>query len=109
MRPKASPRSMPLKIKKFVGFPDPYSQINDTEQACQILRASLARSTYAKEDPREGELFCTLFRAEQDFGALIDGGQFQQAGFNSTRRGALAMLHITTPSVLEVNMFSTVW
>lgn len=49
--------------------------------------------------------FCTLFRAGPSFVALISLGQFLQTVINSARRTTGTSLDITTPSVLEVQLF----
>lgn len=50
------------------------------------------------------EFFSTLFRIGKSFVALINEDQHLQLVLKSTRRGSIARLDITTPSIVEVRM-----
>lgn len=89
----------------FASCSKPNLQEIGTGKVWHVLRASFAVATCAEKDPRVREIFHSYFRAEQSFVALIDSGQFLLIVFYSARRGALATLDFTTPSVLESQMF----
>lgn len=108
LRAKESARSKPLKLTMFANFPDPNAQGISMKQVWQVLGASLAIATYAEKDLCVRKFFYTLLCAGQSSEALINGGQFLRTALSSTRRGALTMLDITTPSVLKFYIFFTV-
>lgn len=102
---KVIPRLKLLKLTMLASFPHAKLQKIVAEQVCQALRASFAVATYAEKGPRVRACFCMLFRARQNYVATINMNQFLQTILNYARRGAVATLDISTPSVPEVRMF----
>lgn len=102
MSARVCARSTPLKVTIFANFPDLSSRDIGTQQACQVLRASLAIAMCVEKHPWVWFFFVPFWQSSV---ALISRDQFPQTVLSSARRGDVASLNIATPSVRKVHMF----